>query len=51
MGQGLAQVVGLAAETSDLIAELAAASTAGRFSPDGWDGFLYTIDIRRLFAN
>ena len=51
MGQGRGLAVGRAATVEDLIAELAAASPHGRFTPPGWDGIVYTIDLRRLFAN
>jgi len=51
MAQGRAEAVGLAADLGPLIEELAAASTAGRFTPAGWDGWLYTVAIARIFAN
>ena len=51
MGQGKAVRVGTAPELGDLIAELADASRAGKFTPDGWDGYVYRVDFRRLFAN
>jgi len=51
MGQGRGVRVGNAAELAALIDALAKASRAGRFTPDGWDGDLYRIDIRRIFAN
>lgn len=51
MGQGAAVRVGSALEVQTLIDDLATASAAGRFTPDGWDGDIYQIDIRRIFAN
>jgi pyridoxine/pyridoxamine 5'-phosphate oxidase len=51
MGQGVAVRVGPALELGTLIDELANVSRAGRFTPDGWDGDIYQIDIRRIFAN
>jgi hypothetical protein len=51
MGQGAAVRVGPALELGTLIDDLAKASKAGRFTPDGWDGDIYQIDIRRIFAN
>lgn len=51
MGQGAAVRVGPALELGPLIDDLATASRAGRFTPDGWDGDIYQIDIRRIFAN
>jgi pyridoxamine 5'-phosphate oxidase-like protein len=51
MGQGKAVQVGPATELGALIAELADASQAGRFTPEGWDGYIYRVDFRRLFAN
>ncbi len=51
MAQGRAEAVGLAADLGPLVAELAEASTAGRFTPDGWDGSIYTVAIARIFAS
>ncbi|MFA5775745.1 MAG: pyridoxamine 5'-phosphate oxidase family protein [Ilumatobacteraceae bacterium] len=51
MGQGRGVRVGKAPELRSLIEKLAKASNASRFTPDGWDGDLFTIDIRRIFAN
>ena len=31
-----------------LIAELANVSQAGKFTPEGWDGYIYRVDFRRL---
>ena len=51
MGQGTAVRVGAALELGALIDDLATASPVGRFTPDGWDGDIYQIEIRRIFAN
>ena len=51
MGQGRAVRVGPALELGALIAELADASQAGKFTPEGWDGDIYRVVFRRLFAN
>ena len=51
MGQGRGVRVGNAVELTSLIDKLAMASNASRFTPDGWDGDLFTIDIKRIFAN
>lgn len=51
MGQGRAVRVGQAPELTELLAELAAATRSGIFTPAGWDGDIYRADLRRLFAN
>jgi hypothetical protein len=51
MGQGRGVVVGRSLEQAGLVGELSNASRAGRFTPEGWDGLLYRIDIRRIFAS
>jgi hypothetical protein len=51
MGQGLGVLVGHADSVTSLIDELAQATPAGRFTPDGWDGDIYRVDFRRIFAN
>jgi pyridoxine/pyridoxamine 5'-phosphate oxidase len=51
MAQGRAARVGPALELAELIERLASRTTAGRFTPDGWDGDLYRVDLRRLVAN
>ena len=50
MGQGCGIEVGPAEEHPELLAELAAAALTGSFTPPGWHGVLYRIDIRRIFA-
>jgi pyridoxine/pyridoxamine 5'-phosphate oxidase len=51
MGQGRGLRVGNASELDSLIGRLASASPGGRFTPDGWDGDMFTIEIRGIFAN
>ena len=51
MGQGKAVRMGLAHEMAALIVELADASQAGKFTPEGWDGYIYRVEFLRLFAN
>jgi pyridoxine/pyridoxamine 5'-phosphate oxidase len=51
MGQGRAVRVGAASGLEPLIAQLTAASRSGRFTPEGWNGDIYRVDLRRLFAN
>jgi hypothetical protein len=43
--------VGAAADLADLISELAAATGRGTFTPPGWTGDIYRVDLRRLVAN
>ena len=51
MGQDRGVVVGRSLEQADLLGELVNASKAGGFTPEGWDGLLYRIEIRRIFAS
>ena len=51
MGQGRGVPVGRSLDQPDLLGELANASRSGRFTPEGWDGLIYRIDIRRIFAS
>lgn len=50
MGQGDAVFVARSLEADDLLASLDQASGAGRFTPEGWDGSIYRIELRRLVA-
>jgi pyridoxine/pyridoxamine 5'-phosphate oxidase len=50
MGQGRATLVGHAGDLPDLLAGLAASGSSGGFTPPGWDGLIYRIDIRRIFT-
>jgi Pyridoxamine 5'-phosphate oxidase len=51
MCQGRAVRVGTAAELSGLIGELASLTRGGTFTPPGWEGFVYRVELRRLVAN
>jgi pyridoxine/pyridoxamine 5'-phosphate oxidase len=51
MAQGRAVLVGPALELAELIERLATRSATGRFTPDGWDGDLYRVELKRLVAN
>lgn len=51
MCQGHATRVGSAPALPDLIADLAAATHSGNFTPQGWDGYIYRVELRRLVAN
>jgi hypothetical protein len=51
MGRGDAVLVARSLEAPDLIARLAAASASGSFTPAGWDGAIYRIEIERIFAS
>ena len=48
MGQGLGVDGGLRSELTDLIKEVAAATTIDRFTPPGREGLLDTVDLRRI---
>ena len=51
MGRGHAELVGRSLERPELIARLAAANRTGRFTPEGWDGFIYRVVLDRIFAD
>lgn len=51
MGRGDAVLAGRSLEDPDLIARLAAASDSGTFTPTGWDGSVYRLEIDRVFAS
>lgn len=51
MGRGDAVLAGRSLEDPDLIARLAAASDSGTFTPTGWDGSVYRVEIDRVFAS
>lgn len=50
MGQGVAVLVGEAGELQDLMTALATTSRTDRFTPPGWEGLMYRIDLRRIFT-
>ena len=51
MSQGRAVRVGAAIQLRALVEQLASATAIGRFTPDGWDGDIYRIDLQRLVAH
>ena len=51
MSQGRAIRVGAAPDLGELIDQLAARTAARQFTPDGWDGDLYRIEMKRLVAS
>ena len=51
MAQGRGQRVGAAQDLSELIARLASVTRSGIFTPDGWDGDIFRVELRRLVAN
>jgi pyridoxamine 5'-phosphate oxidase-like protein len=51
MGRGDAVLASRSLDDPDLIARLAAASDSGMFTPAGWDGSVYRIEIDRIFAS
>jgi len=48
MGRGRGGAGGLRSELTDLIKEVAAATTIDRFTPPGREGLLDTVDLRRI---
>lgn len=51
IGRGTAVLAGRSLEMPELMASLAATTKAGRFVPEGWDGYVYSVDLTRLFAD
>lgn len=51
MSQGQAVRVEAAPELAPLVEELAAATSGGTFTPEGWDGDIYRASLDRLVAN
>jgi hypothetical protein len=51
MGKGTAVLVARSLDDPGLIDRLAATSAAGRFTPAGWDGSIYRIELDRIFAS
>jgi hypothetical protein len=51
MGKGVAVVVARSLDDPDLITRLAAATEHGVFTPPGWDGLVYRIEVDRIFAS
>ena len=50
MGQGTGVLVGEARDLEQLIATLAACCLGGAFTPPGWEGLVYRIEIKRIVA-
>jgi len=50
IGAGTADNLGRPSELGDLCARLDGASPFGRFAPEGWDGLIFRLDLRRLLA-
>jgi pyridoxine/pyridoxamine 5'-phosphate oxidase len=48
---GEAESLGLARDLPDLVRRLDHLSRRGRFIPQDWDGFLYQVDIERIFLS
>ena len=51
MGKGTAVLVARSLDDPALIDRLATANEGGSFTPDGWDGLIYRIEIDRIFAS
>ena len=50
IGSGTAKKVGRPSDHAELCERLDRASPFGKFAPDGWNGFVYALRPRRLFA-
>ena len=50
MGAAIAVLAGRSLEAPDLIARVAATSESGSFTPAGWDGSIYRVDIEWSLA-
>ncbi len=51
MGRGKAVRVARSLEDPDLIERLAMATDGGTFTPPGWDGLVYLIELDTIFAS
>jgi hypothetical protein len=51
MGRGKAVLVARSLDDPEVIERLALVSKSGSFTPLGWDGLVYRIEIDRIFAN
>jgi Pyridoxamine 5'-phosphate oxidase len=51
MGRGLAVLEARSLVQPELVERLAAVTRSGSFTPPGWDGLIYRIEIERIFAN
>lgn len=50
IGAGTAERLGCPSQLAGLCDRLDRESPFGRFAPEGWDGYIYVIKPRRLFA-
>jgi len=50
IGAGTAEMVGRPSECSELCDRLDQVSPFGKFAPEGWNGFVYALRPRGLFA-
>jgi hypothetical protein len=51
MGKGTAIGVGRSLDEPELVQRLASATAVGVFTPPGWDGLIFRIALRRIFAS
>ncbi len=51
IADGRAMLAGRAQDVPDLVRELDGAVIRGRLLPPGWDGYIYALEIERIFAN
>jgi hypothetical protein len=51
MGTGAVVLVARSLEAPDLIERLAQVTKSGAFTPAGWDGLVYRIEVERIFAS
>jgi hypothetical protein len=51
MGRGRARLAARSLDAPDLIERLAAVMPRGSFTPPGWDGLVYRVEIERIFAS
>ena len=49
--QGEAERVGKASAVPNLLRDLRGLSRRGQFTPEGWDGYLYSVRIERIFLS
>jgi nitroimidazol reductase NimA-like FMN-containing flavoprotein (pyridoxamine 5'-phosphate oxidase superfamily) len=50
IGAGRARNLGHVSELEELRRQLDQASPFGRFAPEGWDGYIFRLEPRRIFA-
>jgi hypothetical protein len=49
--RGRADLLGKAADLPTMIGQLHRLSRKGRFIPEAWPGYLYAVDVRKIFVN